>query len=73
MPIMIFSPVPNFGDHPLIQYDNEIYLYLTVFAGFLMMSPMTNGRKITGLIKKFNKALGKVIYHMYYKHSNVII
>ena len=70
MPLMIFSPVTNFGDHPLIQYDNEIYLCLTVFAGFLMLSPMMHGRKIPGIIKKINKALGKFIYPKYLKHSN---
>ena len=55
----------------LIQYDNEIYLYLSVLVGFLMLSPMMHGRKIPGIIKKINKALfGKVIYPKYYKHSN---
>ena len=54
----------------VIQYS-KIYLYLTVFVGFLMMSQMMHGRKIPGIIKKINKALfGKVIYSKYYKLSN---
>ena len=45
---------------------------LTVMAiVFLVLCPMIHGRKIPGIIKKINKALfGKVIYPMYYKHSN---
>jgi hypothetical protein len=31
---------------------------------------MSHGRKIPGIIKKINKALGKFIYPKYYKHSN---
>ena len=45
----------------LIQY-NEIYLYLSVLVGFLMMSPMMHGKKIPGIIKKINKALFGKLY-----------
>ena len=46
----------------LIQYDNKVYLYLSVLVGFLMLSPMTAGRKIPGIIKKINKALFGKLY-----------
>ena len=54
----------------LIQYDNKVYLYLSVLVGFLMLSPMIPGRKIPGIIKKINKALfGKFIYLKYLKFN----
>ena len=43
-------------------------LQLTVSIGFLFTP--TDGRKIAGIIKKINKALGKVTYPKYCKNSN---
>ena len=40
-------------------------LQLTVSIGFLFTP--TDGRKIAGIIKKINKALGKVTYPKYCK------
>ena len=56
---MTFDAVGVFG----LTFDFLLKICLSILCsvGFLLLSP-TNGKNIPGIIKKINKALGKVIY-----------